>query len=84
MLNTTSVLITWKHTSRKVLVDFYTIRVENVKSELDSYAVAAEEKFSEENAVDLEPRERGARSPRPTQYEEDAYVSVSTLYFPDR
>lgn len=73
VLNTTSVLITWKHASRKVLVDFYTIKVENVKSELDRHATTAEEKLSEESEVDSEPRERGARSPRPT-YEEDAYI----------
>ena len=76
MLNTTSVRITWKHTPRKVLVDFYTIRVENVESDPDSQTEPPEDKPSEVKETHVEAVGRAIRSPNPTNYE-DSQVTVN-------
>ncbi|XP_063885836.1 protogenin-like isoform X7 [Scylla paramamosain] len=70
VLNTTSVRITWKHTPRKIQVDFYTIRVENVESDPNSQTETPEDKRSEVKGTHLEAAGRGPRSPQPTKYED--------------
>ncbi|XP_050713294.1 protogenin-like isoform X3 [Eriocheir sinensis] len=70
ILNSTSVLITWRHTSRRLLVNFYTIRIENIKS--DWADIAAEDELGWKSGVNFEPGEKGVHSPKPTQHEEEA------------
>ena len=66
-----------------MLVDFYTIKVENIKSRLVSHARRTEGIHSDEaNEMDLETNENGTHNPQPTQHEEvlDVTVSRKTLY----
>ncbi|XP_045111397.1 protogenin B-like isoform X3 [Portunus trituberculatus] len=70
VLNTTSVRITWKHTPQKIMVDFYTIRVENVESNPESQTEPPEDKQDEVKELHLKITGRAARSPQLTKFED--------------
>ncbi|MPD01977.1 hypothetical protein E2C01_097530 [Portunus trituberculatus] len=81
VLNTTSVRITWKHTPQKIMVDFYTIRVENVESNPESQTEPPEDKQDEVKELHLKITGRAARSPQLTKFEDSQdMVSIKIVY----
>lgn len=76
VLNSTSALITWRHTSKKLLVNFYTIRIENIKY-VWAPPPTVEEEPGWKSGVDFEAGERSVHSPEPPHFGEEAYALVS-------